>query len=420
MRFLLYPAMALLLCLPRLARAENPSAAEIKSAVDKSLPLLVAGAKGVLGHSRQCFMCHNQGVPVFALVAARSRGYAIDEEHLHAQLKHTADFLAKNKERYREGKGQGGAADMAGYALWTLNEGGWPADETTAAVAEYFLLYQQDKDHWSSVSNRPPSEASPFTATYVSLYSLQAYGTTEQQERIAARFDKVRDWLLKAEPKDAEDRVFHLHALSIVSAKEEAIAKAKDELVKLQRDDGGWSQLPDLESDAYATGSALVALHEGGGLPTSDPVYQRGLRFLLKAQLTDGSWHVKSRSKPFQPYFESGYPHGKDQFISIAAGGWATKALLLALPEVKSPEPEFDVVIRNGRVADGTGNPWFHGDVAIRGERVVAVARSIPEKGKKEIDATKLVVAPASSTSIRIPTCCCWKTATPRARSARE
>ena len=52
----------------------------------------------------------------------------------------------------------------------------------------------------------------------------------------------------------------------------------------------------------------------------------------MSNQLPDGSWHVVSRSKPFQPYFESGYPHGKDQFISIAAAGWATTALLLALP----------------------------------------------------------------------------------------
>ena len=38
-------------------------------------------------------------------------------------------------------------------------------------------------------------------------------------------------------------------------------------------------------------------------------------------------------------------------------------------------EPPFDLVLRGGKVVDGTGNPWFLGDVAIRGERIVAVAR---------------------------------------------
>ena len=47
----------------------------------------------------------------------------------------------------------------------------------------------------------------------------------------------------------------------------------------------------------------------------------------------DGTWHVHTRSEPIQSYFESGYPHGEDQFISITAAGWATTALALALPE---------------------------------------------------------------------------------------
>ena len=53
---------------------------------------------------------------------------------------------------------------------------------------------------------------------------------------------------------------------------------------------------------------------------------------VARYQRPDGSWHVRSRSKPFQTYFESGFPHGKDQFISMAATGWATTALALACP----------------------------------------------------------------------------------------
>jgi hypothetical protein len=56
-----------------------------------------------------------------------------------------------------------------------------------------------------------------------------------------------------------------------------------------------------------------------GGLNISDPTCQRGVAFLRKEQREDGSWLVHSRSKPFQTYYESGFPHGKDQFISMAA-----------------------------------------------------------------------------------------------------
>ena len=54
---------------------------------------------------------------------------------------------------------------------------------------------------------------------------------------------------------------------------------------------------------------------------------------------------------------------------------------------------EFDWVLRSGRIVDGTGNPWFSGDVAIRNDRIAAVGH-FEGKGKREIDARKLVVAP--------------------------
>jgi squalene cyclase len=129
--------------------------------------------------------------------------------------------------------------------------------------------------------------------------------------------------------------VFRLLGLKQVEAPQADIEAATKELLAKQRDDGGWAQLDSGEpesatkSDAYATGTALVALHQAGGLPTSDPAYQRGLRHLLTTQEADGSWHVASRSKPFQAYYESGFPHGNDQFISCAASGWATWALVL-------------------------------------------------------------------------------------------
>ena len=133
--------------------------------------------------------------------------------------------------------------------------------------------------------------------------------------------------------------MFRLRSLELLGVEQAQISAAAEELANQQRDDGGWSQLPDMTSDAYATGSALVALHQAGGMKADDPIYRKGLAYLVCTQLEDGSWHVVSRSKPFQTYFESGYPHGKDQFISIAAASWATMALTLVQPELqRSPD----------------------------------------------------------------------------------
>jgi N-acyl-D-amino-acid deacylase len=68
------------------------------------------------------------------------------------------------------------------------------------------------------------------------------------------------------------------------------------------------------------------------GVQTADAAFQRGLKFLLDTQQEDGSWYVRSRALAFQPYFDNGYPHGYDQWISAAGAGWATAALSLAAP----------------------------------------------------------------------------------------
>jgi Squalene-hopene cyclase C-terminal domain len=321
---------------------------ELRAAIDKSLPLLMKAAVGHRTERKQCFACHQQGVPIFALTAAKVKGFTIDDAELATQLQFIADFLGKNREQYLQGKGQGGQADTAGYALVTLAAGGWKPDEATAAVTEYLLLRQKDQDHWSNTSSRPPTEASPFTTSYVSLRGLSVFATTEQKERTDSRMKQVREWLIKATPKDTEDRVFRLLAFREVEAPPADVEAAAKELLAKQRDDGGWAQLdgydpekgqPEIAttSDAYATGTALVALHQAGGLTTSDAVYQRGLRYLLHGQLEDGSWHVASHSKPFQAYYESGFPHASDQFISCAASGWATWALVLGVEKKALP-----------------------------------------------------------------------------------
>ena len=307
-----------------------PSAAvEARKAVDKVLPLLWKGAEGHVAQ-RTCFACHNQAIPLLAFTMARRHGFSVPESGLKKQTEFIAEFLKRNRDNYRKGIGQGGQVDTAGYALLALELGGWEPDATTEAVVEYLLRRNADLDHWRTTSNRPPSEASDFTPTYLALRALRRWGTSAQEERLAKRIATVRTWLQKETARDTEDRVFRLLALRAVGA-EEWKSAAKD-LIQAQRPDGGWGQTEAMDSDAYATGTALVALHQAGDLPANDPVFQRGVAFLLKTQQADGSWLVASRSRPFQTYYESGFPHGKNQFISMAASGWAATALALACP----------------------------------------------------------------------------------------
>lgn len=310
-----------LLSLPVLSCAADETA--IRAAVAKSLPLIESSSKIAIEERSNCFTCHHTGLPVMTFITARERGFHIDAANVQTQLDFTARFLAKGRENYQQGKGQGGHAFTAGSALWTLKLGGKPADETTQAVVSYLIGHQKELYHWKPPSLRPPSEESPFSVTFFAVESLKPFPAAKE------RLVNARRWLEQTAAQTTEDRVFRLWALHSVGSDTQAAAR---DLLQTQRDDGGWSQLPEMASDAYATGTALVALHRTGSVKADDAAYQRGLRWLMQNQLADGSWHVVSRAKPFQKYFESGYPHGKDQFISITAACWATTALALALP----------------------------------------------------------------------------------------
>lgn len=316
---------------PEARETEAPPPEDVRAAVVRSLVLLEKGTAGYL-EQRDCFSCHHQAVPVLALTLARDRGFAVDAENVQAQLELTAVDLDSAIESYRKGNGQGGGATRAGYALWTLALGGWTPDETTRAVSEFLLNRDDGQGKWRTSSNRPPSEASPITTTTVALLGLQAYASDERKGQLDDRVGRARPWLEQTRPEDNEQRVFRLWGLKLAGSPRETVAEAVAGLLERQRDDGGWSQLDDGTSDAYATGTALVVLRMAGDLDVGSPAYRKGLRFLLASQHDDGSWLVVSRSKPFQPYFESGFPHGKDQFLSMAASGWATSALLLSLP----------------------------------------------------------------------------------------
>jgi dihydroorotase/N-acyl-D-amino-acid deacylase len=67
---------------------------------------------------------------------------------------------------------------------------------------------------------------------------------------------------------------------------------------------------------------------------------------------------------------------------------------VLAIFGIVQPQAPYDVVIRNGRVLDGTAAPWFRADIAIKGDTIVRIARSIDEPATRVIDAAGAIVAP--------------------------
>jgi hypothetical protein len=327
------------LLLASVARAEAPSE-PVKAAIDKGLRRIEQGAASYV-KNRQCFSCHHQATSILALTSAKKRGFEIEPAKLRQQIDFTLKTFEHKRGQVAKGMAVPGGNTMAAYALFALQAGGHPADETTAALVQYLLVRQKADGSWPALMQRQPSEGSSFTNAALALRALRTYGppkdakdADELRSKVDKAWDRGRDWLLQAKPAHTEDRAFRLRALVAAGVDAKEIAVARDALVKEQRDDGSWSQLADRAGDAYATATVLLALRSAG-LEPKDAAYAKGVKHLLGTQRDDGAWLVESRSRPVQTFFDNGDPGGKSQFISFAATGWAVLALLETLPEKK-------------------------------------------------------------------------------------
>lgn len=105
-----------------------------------------------------------------------------------------------------------------------------------------------------------------------------------------------------------------------------SLAKLIIELKKLQRSDGGWSQTDDRESDAFATGQSLTALHRAG-VSSTDPAIRNGIDFLSQTQNSNGTWPMTSRLNP-----ETNKPAEFLNPITYAATAWAALGMASYVP----------------------------------------------------------------------------------------
>lgn len=310
-----------------------------RAAVDNALKAIAKGVTNYPKH-RQCFSCHHQAMGVLAMTAAQKQGFDVDKDLIQKQIEFSLKTF-RNKATIAKGQGVGGDSNGVIHALQMLAAVDRPHDDTTAALIEYLLVKQRKDGAWpiAPLGDRPPTMGSLFTNVGLAISVLKKYGPPKNEDakshaRIDAALTKARTWLLANEPNSTEDKVFHLRGLVDAAVDAKHIDSARDSLVKDQRDDGSWGQLPKMAGDPYATATALVSLRRAG-LATTEKAHQKGVKYLLESQRDNGAWFVQTRSKPLQMYFDNGDHGGKSQFISFSATNWAVLALLDALPSIK-------------------------------------------------------------------------------------
>jgi len=312
----------------------------IQRAIEGSLPL-IQQADASFVPKAACASCHNNSFAAMAVGAARKSGFRVDEKTAAQQVKANVFGLEKLREYMHQGF-FAPVLDIFGpfvmsYMLIGLDAEHYPSDLNTDAAAMYLKARQSPDGEWlfPVADARPPICSVYIGQTALSMRALQLYAPKVDKPAYDRSIQLAAAWLTKAQSMNNEDRSYRLLGLAWAAKDKGATQKAVRELLAKQRPDGGWADLDSMESGAYATGRALVAL-QTAGFAASDAAYQRAVKFLLSTQQEDGSWYVRSRAMALQPFFDAGFPHGFDQWISAAGTSWATMALAQASPAPKS------------------------------------------------------------------------------------
>lgn len=296
-------------------------------AVERSLPLMRESSARMLTNGG-CVACHAQPLTGIAVKLANTRGWTTATADPETSVAFTTlTALSAPLTQLRDG---GGLPDSLVYVAWLAATAGMGPTRTTDALLHYLAAKQRRDGRWEGIGGtRAPMQDGNFSRTALSIRALTAYATPARRAEYTARTQRAAAWLASQQPRSNEDRVMQLLGLHWAGAEPKLRERRVRELLASQRADGGWAQTPYLESDAYATGQALFTLRQLG-VPAIDRALQQGTAYLRRTQAGDGTWHVVNRAMKVQPYFEGGFPHGHDQWISHAGTAWAVMGLASA------------------------------------------------------------------------------------------
>jgi ankyrin repeat protein len=296
----------------------------VREAVAKALAISQPPATKFLA-TGGCLSCHAEHLNGLAVSAAKPLGIKADYELEAREARATATLRGGIEQQLFQVQDPAAGVDSQQFSLMQMAASGIAPTLATDSLVHHIAAMQRKEGDWPNYGTpRPPLEDGGFSHTAKGIRALKLYSIPARKEEFDSRIARAAAWLEKSEPATTEDRSMQI--LGIAWAGRSAPSNRVQQLIAKQRPEGGWGQTDNLRADAYATGEALWALHESG-MKASDPVFRRGVDFLLRTQKPDGSWHVVTRALAFQPYFQSGFPYEHDQWISQAGTAMAAIAL---------------------------------------------------------------------------------------------
>lgn len=342
-------ALVVALSLSGLVLADEPASIpsanpqQVQQAVERAIPYLETESAAWLS-SRKCAACHHAPLVLWALSEAERHGYVIDKEF----VANTTESMLGTKEKLLSTKifpnpadppdprPQGRGLNMglpflavAAQSLPSLTDG---QKQSLKLISEEIVKKQQPDGSWEffATLRRPPINETQTTDAAWIVMALAGTTGPDAPESQRAALSKAIAWLDSAKLADIhQEKVLNLLIAARSGKTREQMQPKLDELLALQRADGGWSQtVPGWKSDAFATGQTLYVLSLAG-YAAEHPAVKRGINFLVATQAPDGSWPMLSRSTP------NGEPGSSKLLtpITCAAGSWATLGLARLVPK---------------------------------------------------------------------------------------
>jgi len=346
--------LSALLCSVAAARAAVPavtpvgipsaSTAQIHQTVDRATQYVRNESADWL-KTRKCAACHHAPMPLWALIEADRRGYTVDkkfvtettESLLGSKDKLLASRIFPNPVDRSDPRPQGRGLNLglpmlavAAQSLSPLTEG---QRHSLQLIAQEIVKKQQPDGSWEFFAGlrRPPINESQATDAAWIILALKGMTGPDATDSDRQALAKAVAWLDTAKRDLHQDKVFKVLLAVRMGKPRQSMQATIDELLALQRADGGWSQtVPEPRSDAFATGQTLYVLSLAGYTADRREI-KRGIDFLVATQKPDGSWPMISRSTP------DGRPGSSKLLtpINCAASSWATLGLASLVPKEK-------------------------------------------------------------------------------------
>ena len=303
---------------------------DVGTAVDRGLAFLAQDAQA-WKDEHNCVSCHHAALVVWSMREANERGYTVDEPLLAELTQWIAESGDGKTSLARPANAPKALNTKAVYfalALGADPEPTPPAQEAMKLLLTTVKSDQTEDGSWASwPETRPPIFGnSDESMTALATLALMPAAAAGDDSAKAAR-DKAVQWLAETKTDDDPQSIaMRLVLWQRLGRRAEECEPLVRRIRERQNADGGWSQTPDLASDAWATGQALYSLAHAG-IEANDPTLARAHAFLIQTQRDDGSWPMTSR--PIKPEGQ-----GSKSLVPITGAGsaWAVLGLVRSRP----------------------------------------------------------------------------------------